>query len=68
MDTEGCAGTAFALACVASFGFIVGIPFGRNIEKQPTINRVVRETVISCIEVPKGCKVMYDYYKLQDSK
>jgi hypothetical protein len=66
MSTE--AGAALALACIASFGFIVGIPFGINIEKQHTTNIVVRETVISCIEVPKGCKVMYDYYKLQDSK
>jgi hypothetical protein len=50
---------------VVLFGSLfVGTVYGHSLgEKSGTYN-----TVKTCVETPQECKIMYDYYKLSESK
>ena len=61
-DTIILSGVVFLVAIIGSLfvGTIYGIELG---EKSAT-----KETVKICVEKPQECKIMYEFYKLSESK
>jgi len=55
-------GLTFIVAIIGSLfiGTVYGIELGEK--------SAIRETVKTCVEKPQECKIMYEFYKLSESK